>query len=223
MYSSARLFSPAADRNASYIVETVNEYYQRYLSTSPPLNRNLTLLEVASGSGQHASALAKHCPHLLIQPSDRVDEHLRSINSYRFELDEKHIVHSLLKAESLDVTQDLNTWPLINQNSYDLMLCINMIHISPWVCTQALFRGAATHLSLGGYLITYGPYAFSSHPLAESNQIFHQSLKSRNPQWGIRTVDSLDQCAQDVGLKRIHTQACPANNHILVFQKGESH
>ena len=219
MYSSSRLYSPAAERNQSYIVEVIQKYHQMSLQAQSSSNHKVTLLEIASGSGQHASALAQNIPHLKIQPSDCHDEHLKSIDQYRFELEERNQPHSLEQAQYLDVTQDIKTWPLINQMPYHLMLCVNMIHISPWTCTEALFKGAHTHLIYQGYLITYGPYEFPPQVLAESNQAFHQSLQNRNPQWGIRSVDSLDQSAQSFGLKRIHTYSCPANNHILVYQK----
>lgn len=215
MNPSKCLYSPAAERNQSYIIHAVHTYVQRSLQIHSSLNRPLALLEIASGSGQHAAALAHSKSDLIIQPTDRDQAYLESIEQYRLDLNLDS--HTALRSPLfLDVTQDLQTWPTLD-HPYDLMLCVNMIHISPWESTEALFRGAATHLSKDGFLITYGPYEFPPVPLAESNQAFHQSLQFRNPEWGIRSIDALDQCAHTFGLHRIETQACPANNHILVF------
>jgi hypothetical protein len=95
-----------------------------------------------------------------------------------------------------------------------------MIHIAPWQVTEGLFRGAAEHLKPQGLLVTYGPYAFSGQHTSESNEKFDQSLKSRDPSWGVRDVDDLSTCAETNGIALARTTEMPANNFILVWERA---
>ena len=227
---SSLLYSPAAERNHSFIVQVVKRYYQHVIQqhtldqqtqTDQHAQANqhtqapLRLLEIASGSGQHSSYLAQALPQLMIQPSDQDLAHVHSIRAYKQQLISQGIACDHLQdAIQLDVTQAIEQWPL---SEMEFILCVNMIHISPWHCTQALLEAAGHTLTPSGFLITYGPYKFPSQPLAVSNQSFDQSLKSRNPQWGIRSVHDIDHYATQQGLTRVETIPCPANNHILVY------
>jgi len=114
----------------------------------------------------------------------------------------------------LDVTAA--SWPVARA---DAVVCINMIHISPWPATLALFAGAARVLPAGGLLITYGPYRIGGDFQADSNRRFDESLRSRNPAWGIRDVNDLDAVASQNGFERILIEPMPANNHSLAFKR----
>jgi len=99
------------------------------------------------------------------------------------------------------------------------VLCINMIHISPWTATLALFAGAARLLKPNAALVTYGPYSVNGDFMADSNVAFDQSLKARNPAWGIRDVTDIEAVAKDAGFELENTTPMPANNFTLVFRK----
>jgi hypothetical protein len=102
----------------------------------------------------------------------------------------------------------------------DAVVCINMIHISPWAATLALFAGAARLLARGRLLITYGPYRIHGDYQAESNRAFDDSLRMRNPAWGVRDVTALDDVAATEGFTRVLMRAMPANNHVLAFRRA---
>src|SRR5690606_23077372 len=108
------------------------------------------------------------------------------------------------------------SWPV---SAAQAMVCINMIHISPWAATAGLFPGAARTLGSRGLLVTYGPYIISGDLQAESNAAFDQSLRARNPAWGLRELDDIVSLARTHGLALAERSAMPANNHPLVFKK----
>lgn len=194
--------APAAERNKGPILEVLREFL-----TEPAL-----VVTIAEGSGQHVVHFAKHLPHVTFQPTDLGPEALASINAYIEEAQCKNV----LPAKLLDASSDI--WPV---DRADLIVCINMIHISPWTATQGLFRGAARILPPEGYLITYGPYRFSGEFTAPSNNEFDESLRARNAEWGVRDVDDLENLAASVGMELEGTVPLPANNHCLIFNKPE--
>jgi len=196
---------PAAVRNAEPIIEVLS----RVLSGR--VDDGGLVLEVASGSGYHAAALAKGLPQFRWQPSDPSDEARRSIAAYVAE--EK--LQNLLPPLELDASTA--AWPVMTA---DAMLCVNMIHISPWAATLGLFKGAGKLLKSGAPLVTYGPYSVDGDFIAESNIAFDQSLKTRNPDWGIRDVEDLKKVAEDNGFRHEEIIPMPANNHVLVFVKN---
>lgn len=168
------------------------------------------VLEIASGSGYHAAAFAGAFPHLTWQPTDPDAKARASITAHIADEDLPNIAAPL----ELDVRSE--DWPI---TSAAAMVCINMIHISPWDATVGLMRGAGRTLRSRGVLITYGPYAFDGVLTPESNKDFDQSLKTRDPSWGIRDVRDITDVARENGLGREETIAMPANNHVLVFRK----
>lgn len=194
-------FAPAAERNR----EPIQEVLERHLPEAG------LVLEVASGTGQHAVWFAERFGGLTWQPSDPDPAAVTSIEAHRVEVS----LDNLRPPLSLDVTH--RPWPLEHA---DVVLSINMIHISPFSACEALFEEAGRILTAGGLLITYGPYAMHGVLAPESNRGFDESLRSRNPAWGIRDVDDLDRLAEAAGLARIDTVPMPANNHTLVFRKG---
>jgi len=169
------------------------------------------VLEIASGSGYHAAAFAAALPHLEWQPTDPDGDARASIAAY---VDEGGPAN-LRPPMAFDVHDA--PWPVARAAA---IVCINMIHISPWSATLALLRGAGTLLEAGQCLITYGPYAIDGDFQAESNVAFDQSLRTRNPQWGIRDLKDIVPLAASHGLTLTELIAMPANNHTLVFTKA---
>lgn len=192
--------SPAAERNAAGILEVL----QRVLPNSG------TVLEIASGGGQHAIYFAEALANLQWQPTDLDRESMSSIAIRLKESSANNILPPLV----LDVCTQ--PWPL---ESASAMLCVNMIHISPWSCCEALMAGASTVLSSGAPLVLYGPYLVDGEPTAASNTAFDESLRARNPEWGIRNLEVVKQCAAAAGLDLVERIDMAANNMCLVFRR----
>jgi SAM-dependent methyltransferase len=190
--------APAADRNAAPILEVL----RRVLPA-----RGL-VLEIARGTGQHAVHVARALPVITWQPSDPDPTARASIDAWRIDAG----LANLRAPLALDVTAP---WPI---DAADAIVCINMVHISPWAASLALFAGAARILPAGGILYLYGPYRFDG-ATAPSNEAFDLSLRSRDPAWGVRDVRDLDAAAAPHALDRIDTIPMPANNHSLIFQR----
>ncbi len=171
-----------------------------------------TVLEVASGSGEHAVYFADAFPKLTWQPSDPSPEALESIAAYRSEYEGEN----LLAPVHLDANAPAD-WPV---ERADAMLCVNMIHISPWSATLGLLAGAAGVLGKGAPLILYGPYFEAGVEPAPSNLAFDAGLRERNSEWGIRDIADIDKAAKDHGFTRANRQEMPANNLMLIYRKG---
>jgi SAM-dependent methyltransferase len=192
--------APATARNQ----EPIREVLARHLPAQG------LVLEIASGTGEHAAHMARSFPALRWQPSDLDPAALASIESWRAEA----ALPNLLPAIPLDVMAPV--WPVTEAAA---IVCINMVHISPWEATLALFEGAARTLPPGGVLFLYGPYRFDG-VTAPSNEAFDRSLRDRDARWGLRDVRDLCGAADERGLSLEHTTAMPANNHSLVFVRG---
>lgn len=198
----AKRFAPAAERNRSPILEVL-----RGVLPSEGL-----VLEIASGTGQHAAFFARHLPSLRWQPSDREGEALGSIRAWVAE----EARDNLLEPLELDVVGE--PWPI---GTADAVLCINMIHVSPWETTEALFRGASTLLAAGSPLVTYGPYRREGRHTAPSNAAFDESLRARDPRWGVRDVEQLRELGKRVGFELESAVEMPANNLTLVWRRAD--
>jgi SAM-dependent methyltransferase len=196
---SAKNHAPASARNR----EPIREVLAREL---PPRG---TVLEIASGSGEHAIHFARAFPALTWQPSDASERALASIAAWRAEA----ALPNLQPPLSLDVTA--STWPVAHA---DAIICINLLHISPWDAALGLFAGAARLLSPGALLYLYGPFRFGGAFTSPSNADFDHSLRDRDPHWGVRDVDDLVAVARSHGLTLRDTVAMPANNHSLLFR-----
>ncbi len=168
------------------------------------------VLEIASGSGEHAVFFARRFPHLSWQPSDRELGALASIAAWR----EEEGIRNLLPPMELDAFSA--PWPIVQA---DALVCINMIHISPWAATEGLFAGAATILPPGAPLIVYGPFVEPEVETAESNRAFDASLRARDAAWGLRDRAAVDAVARDAGFIRSARHAMPANNLTLVYRR----
>ena len=171
-----------------------------------------TVLEIAAGTGEHAAFFAERFPALDWQPTDPSPEALASIAAYRDEYAGTNLAAPLL----LDAAAP-ETWPV---TAADAIVCINMVHISPWDATLGLFRGAARLLGSGAPLIIYGPYIEAGVETAPSNLEFDASLKARNPLWGLREAEALDALAAQHGMARAARHALPANNIVLVYRSA---
>ena len=169
------------------------------------------VLEVASGSGEHALHLARAFPKLLWQPSDPEPAALRSIEAWRAEAG----LFNLLPALSLDARAA--DWPV---TQVDAILCINMVHISPWSATEGLLRGAGRLLAPGAPLYLYGPYFQAEVETAPSNLAFDADLRARNPEWGVRELEAVVAEAEARGFRLDTITPMPANNLSVVLRKA---
>jgi SAM-dependent methyltransferase len=177
------------------------------------------VLELACGSGEHATYFAAALPGLTWQPTDVDPDALTSTNAHRAELGDA--APNLRPAVHLDARAP--AWPVAEAlGPLAAIVAINVIHISPWSATEGLVAGAARHLTPDGALVTYGPYRFGGAFTAPSNAAFDESLRARDPAWGVRDVDDLDALAAAHGLVRRATIALPANNHLLVFRRARA-
>jgi SAM-dependent methyltransferase len=194
------LTSAAAERNKDPIL-TVLE------SVLPASGR---VLEIASGTGQHVCFFARAFPGIRWQPTEPDDASREAIAVRIHEA----ALDNIAPPVALDVQEP--RWPVSGE--FDAVLCVNMIHISPWSSTHALFRGAARHLAPQGKLVLYGPY-LENGTAVESNLDFDASLKRRNPEWGLRDLDEVTRVAAGHSLARQQIVRMPANNLTLVFAR----
>lgn len=192
--------APATERNREPLAEVLRQV----------LPASGTVLEVASGTGEHAAYFARLFPHLLWQPSDCDPDSLNSIEAWAADSD----AANLLPPVVLDAA---GTWPL---DAADAILCVNMVHISPWSATVGLMRGAGRVLPPGGPLVLYGPYRRAGVATAPSNEDFDQSLKSRNPQWGLRVLEDVVAEGEANGLGYDRLFEMPANNVTVVLRRA---
>jgi hypothetical protein len=198
---SAKQHAPATLRNR----EPIAEVLARELPAAG------TVLEIAAGTGEHAVFFAGAFPTLAWQPTDPSPEALASIAEYRAEYAGDNLAAPLL----LDAAAP-ESWPVAAAHA---IVCINMVHISPWAATLGLFAGAARALgSVGGPLILYGPFIEQGVETAPSNLEFDASLQLRNPLWGLREAEALDALAANHGMARTARYALPANNIMLVYR-----
>jgi hypothetical protein len=198
MTDDLRRHSAAAERNRAPILAEL----QRLL---PAHGR---LLEIASGTGQHAAYCSAGLPGWHWQPSDFEAAALPSINAWCAGL------HRVATPVQLDVLQP--HWPGVPAQ-VDAIFCANMIHIAPWACCAGLMQGAARHLSAPGLLVTYGPYLEDGVPTSPGNLAFDASLRASNPAWGLRRREDVAHAAAQAGLALRERVAMPANNLLLVW------
>lgn len=194
------LASPAVARNTVAILEVLRAHL-------PARGR---VLEVAAGSGEHAVAFAAALPGLEWTPSDPSAEARASIAAWATAAD----LPNLRPAVALDVL-DPATWP---DEPMQALVCINMVHISPWEATEGLMRLAGRSLGTGGLLALYGPYREAGVELAPSNAAFDASLRARDPAWGLRDRDAVAAAAQAEGLALTLRREMPSNNIMLLFR-----
>lgn len=205
MMNDARQYAPAAARNRDPICAVL----RRVLPATG------LVLEVASGSGEHAVHFAAAFPALTFQPSDPDPAALESIAAWRAVAG----LDNLLPPIALDVAEA--AWPLPpSSQAADALICINMVHISPWESTIGLMRGAAILLPPQAPLYLYGPYRRGGAHTAASNAAFDAELRRRNPAWGLRDMEEVIALGAAAGFDPPQVIDMPANNFSLVFRRA---
>jgi SAM-dependent methyltransferase len=201
MTDDVRRYAPATVRNRGPIIEVL----KRHLPSQG------IVLEIASGSGEHITHFAAGLAGgtLQFQPSDPDASARASIDAWVRELG----VSNIRPALAIDAAAD--SWPVAKA---DAVLCINMIHISPWAATVGLMRGAARILPPGGLLYLYGPYRRGGQ-MVPSNQSFDESLRAQNPAWGIRDLEVVVALAAEHGFAAPVIEEMPANNLSVMFRR----
>ncbi len=205
MNTEAQLHSPAAERNQGPLLLQL----QRLLPPSPPEPGRM--LEIASGTGQHAAHFARSLPAWLWQPSDPLAAHRASIAAWCAG------AGNVQAALALDVLA--HPWP-VPAAHFNALYCANMLHIAPWPTCLALMQGAQRCLQAGGLLLVYGPFIETGVDTAASNLAFDTDLRARDSRWGLRELQQVQAVAQ---AHELHFQAqikMPANNLLLVFRRA---
>ena len=195
-------YSGACDQNREPILAVLNELLA-------PFGSNPTLLEVGSGTGQHAVYFGKSLPALNWQCSDQ-QQHHDGIQAW---LDEEKLPN-VLPPISLSVSE--NAWP---ESQYDLLYSANVMHIMHWQNVIDLFAKGARCIKPNGLMVCYGPFNYADQYTSASNAQFDQSLRMRDPNSGIRNFEALQELAENAELTFVHDYEMPANNRILVWQK----
>ena len=192
-------FSEACERNKGSILEVLRKVF----------SKTETVLEIGSGTGQHAVHFSKHLPHLVWQPTE-LGERVAMLKS-RIDLEGPG---NLLPARELDVLR--NNWEL---EKTDAVFIANVFHIAPIEVMYSCIKGMSECLKHLGIFCVYGPFRFGGEFTSPSNAEFDYSLKTNNPEWGIRDFEQLRQVAEEEGLAFQHNYSMPANNQLLVFKK----
>ena len=197
----AKRHAPATQRNRSAIISVLKRI----------LPKTGKVVEIASGSGEHVVQFAKAFPELEWQPSDLEAGARASIDAWAREAALPNI------APALEIDASSSNWPIEDAAA---ILCINMIHISPRSATDGLLAGSGKLLAPGSPLFLYGPFRIAGQPTAPSNEAFDQSLKARNPEWGLPKLEEVESAAKMHGLALFETIEMPANNISAIFQKS---
>lgn len=192
-----RLDFPSVRRNRDPINEVLCGYF----------NNINSVLEIASGSGQHTAFFAKNYPHIVFRPSDPDHAHRASIIAWTEGL------------QNVNAPLDLDTTKNWQIASVDAFICVNMIHIAPWSACEGLLLNAGRHLSPNGILYLYGPYKQGGRHTAQSNATFDADLRQRNAEWGIRDLDDVTAAAMPHGLTLEDTVQMPANNLSVIYRR----
>ncbi|MBI05297.1 MAG: SAM-dependent methyltransferase [Pelagibacteraceae bacterium] len=194
---------PATTRNRDAIADVLSQI----------LPDTGTVLEIGSGSGEHAFYFSEKFPDLVWLPSDPDPLNLQSIKAWRAAADRINLRYPL-SINASDI--------ILPIESADAIICINVIHISPWDTTEGLMRNASNLLPSGGPLYMYGPFRIDGKHTAHSNEVFDRSLKDQNETWGVRDLEAVIAEGQKNGLAFVEQVEMPANNQSLVFQRSGS-
>jgi hypothetical protein len=206
-------FSPAADRNKHALLQAMQQ-------ALPSTGR---LLEVASGTGQHAAWLGSHMPNWEWQPTECNDAALPVIAARSRQVMAPNIKPPcLLDAAQTPWSAGDETQTSVFEQPFDAIFSANLLHISPWSVALGLFSGAAQNLRTGGLLLIYGPFFEDDTPPAPSNIAFDASLRAQDPQWGVRSLNLVNEAARAAGLEPAQRIEMPANNLLLVMRQTRS-
>jgi len=208
--ADGRLDAPAFHRNHAAIWLVLASYLAGRIGD---------VLEVGSGTGQHAVAFARAAPEMTWWPSDHNDKHVASIAAWRTQARLPNLrAPTRVDLLDSDLTFEQHGLP----GEFLAIVCINVLHISPWVVSQNLFAVAARYLRSDGRLFIYGPFKRDGQHTAPSNAAFDAGLRKDNAQWGVRDIGDLCAEAERVNLKLAATVTMPANNFVLVFERASS-
>ena len=202
-FADRRRSSPAAERNALVITDILRDRL-------PASGR---VLEIASGTGQHAVAFAAAFPAIEFLPSDPNPASHDSIRAWMSDANLPNI------AEPRDIDVCIDAWARDLDGTLDAILAINLVHISPWAASEGLFEGAARLLRPDGFLYIYGPYLRGGRHTAESNAAFDRSLRSQDPSWGVRDLEDMEAAAGAQNLSVNEIIEMPANNLSLIIRR----
>ena len=201
-----RLFFPAAKRNKTFIGDVLSRIIQK----------NGSIIEIGSGSGEHGVAFQKRFPETIWQTSDPDLRHRQSISSW--------ILYEKLNMkmpQPLAIDVEITPWKISSELglSLQLIVSINLIHISSWNCTRSLFQESGKLLSNGKYLMLYGPFKIDNEHISQSNYLFDKSLKMQNNKWGVRNLDKVNEEAYNNGFVQKELIFMPANNLSIIYKK----
>jgi SAM-dependent methyltransferase len=207
--ADGRLDAPSFHRNHEPIWSAIGGFLAA---------QNGDLLEIGSGTGQHAAALAPRAAGIIWWPSDIYDSHLKSIAAWRTFSGAANV----RPPQRIDLTDPGWSWTGESKRNAALtaILCINVLHISPWRVSQNLFAGAGRFLREHGRLFVYGPFQRGGAHTAPSNAAFDASQRAENPEWGVRDVSDLNGLARSAGLTEAEISPMPANNLVLAFARA---
>ncbi|XP_066945715.1 methyltransferase-like 26 [Macrobrachium rosenbergii] len=213
--SEAKVVEKAAENNK----EPIFKVLEKVIPEKFGADASLSALEISSGSGQHVVYFAERFPKISFQPSDIEDRCIKSIKEYISETKLENVKQPLV----IDISKPLSEWSsTVAEKSVDVIININMVHITPWECAEGLFAAAGKLLKVGGIMATYGPYAIHGEITPESNVSFNESLKAKNAEWGLRDIDDLEKEAKKNGLTFDAMFDMPANNKTLIWVKSDS-
>ena len=201
-----RLFFPAAKRNKTFIGDVLSRIIQK----------NGSILEIGSGSGEHGVAFQKRFPETIWQTSDPDLRHRQSISSWIF-----HEKLNSKMPQPLEIDVEVTPWKITSELGLSLqgIVSINLIHISSWNCTRSLFKESGNLLGNGKYLMLYGPFKIDNEHISQSNYLFDKSLKMQNNNWGVRNLDKVNEEAYNNGFAQKELIFMPANNLSIIYKK----
>lgn len=201
-----RRHAPAAERNRDALLKVFRDV----------IPARARILEIASGTGQHAIHIAGYLGRLDWTPSDPDPLARESITAWVDALGARNV------RSPLDIDVHTERWADFDEGALDVIVCINMIHIAPWSACEALMRGAGRYLREEGLLFLYGPFKREGRHTAPSNESFDFSLRAQDPCWGVRDLGDVEAAAETCGLVRHHVIDMPANNLSVLFRKEET-
>jgi SAM-dependent methyltransferase len=205
-----RLDAPAFHRNHAAIWAVLEKFL---------IGKSGDVVEAGSGTGQHVVEFARHTPDITWWPSDLNEAHLKSIDAWRAHAGRANI-RPPLRIDLSDPAWCREMHEGSGPARLLAVFCANVIHIAPWRVAQGLFAGAGRYLRADGRLFLYGPFKRDGKHTSVSNAVFDTSLRERDPEWGVRDVEALQELASHAGLELIETAEMPANNFILVFGRS---
>jgi SAM-dependent methyltransferase len=205
-----RLDAPAFHRNHAAIWAVLEKFL---------IGKSSDVVEAGSGTGQHVVDFARHTPDITWWPSDLNEAHLKSIDAWRAHAGRANI-RPPLRIDLSDPAWCREMHEGSGPARLLAVFCANVIHIAPWRVAQGLFAGAGRYLRADGRLFLYGPFKRDGKHTSVSNAVFDTSLRERDPEWGVRDVEALQELASHAGLELIETAEMPANNFILVFGRS---